>query len=342
MYLNKFCLLAAASLILVSCKDDDKPEYITLGDYETTELLFESVGDEKEVCFTASLGWTAVKDNDSEGNVPEWFDVFPPQGEPGSCAVTVMVLPNEGMDTRQGSFRLVCSGQEVPVTVTQTGIAEDAYVYFDDENFKSYILSQYDTNGDGKLAKEEAAKIVRLEFSDTEIKSIKGVESMKSLEYLDCSYNKIEGNLDLSGLENLKVANTHHNVYSSLDVSGCTSLETLIANDNFTFDESGYMVFPMQGIDLSGCASLKQLDLTDNGIKSLDCGDCVALEDLNCRHNDISSLNIEGCTKLKRLSVRTNAGLSGTLDLSHCPDLEYLECYETGYQELNTSGCSVL
>ena len=334
-------LQATAFLVLsaVSCSKP-APDSISI-DGGRYPVIFESQGGEQHISITASQNWLIVVNGQSQEEV-DWCTVSPMAGLAGGEEITISVQPYDGGEDRSCVLSFVCANQTKYLEVRQTGTESDAYVYFKDLDFKKMILDEYDTNKDRKLSKEEAAQIVRLEFHDTEITSLKGIQSMSSLEYLDCSFNKISGELNLSGLKNLKVAHLHHNLYRSLDVSGCSSLDTLLANDNYTYDENRYMVFPMEEVRLDGCVSLKKADFTDNNLTALDCSDCTSLTDLNCRHNNISELNISNCKKLKRLSCRTNAGLKGRLDLSGCADLEYLECYETAYEAIDTRGCTKL
>ena len=319
--------------------DDSTPDYMQVS-WGDEELKFESIGGERVISITALQNWLVSVSG--EENEVEWCRISPSAGLAGSAQLTLTVDSYQGESERMCVLTFVCANQKEEVEVRQSGTDGDAFVYFSDPEFKKMILDEYDSDQDGKLSSEEALQVVRLDFHSTDISSLKGIERMDNLEYLDCSFNKISGELNLGNLKKLRVAQLHHNLYSSLDVSGCSALDTLIANDNYTYDDAGYMVFLLEEVNLGGCTSLRKADFTDNNLTSLDCSDCVGLTDLNCRYNKLSSLDISTCDRLVRLSCRTNAGLSGELDLSHCPDLEYLECYETAYEKLNTSGCSRL
>ena len=244
-------LQATAFLVLsaVSCSKP-APDSISI-DGGRYPVIFESQGGEQHISITASQNWLIVVNGQSQEEV-DWCTVSPMAGLAGGEEITISVQPYDGGEDRSCVLSFVCANQTKYLEVRQTGTESDAYVYFKDLDFKKMILDEYDTNKDRKLSKEEAAQIVRLEFHDTEITSLKGIQSMSSLEYLDCSFNKISGELNLSGLKNLKVAHLHHNLYRSLDVSGCSSLDTLLANDNYTYDENRYMVFPMEEVRLDG------------------------------------------------------------------------------------------
>ena len=333
------CILPASMILFAGACTKPSPDYIEVS-WGDGELVFESIGGEREITVTALQNWLVSVSGDEDS--AEWCRITPIAGLAGSAQLTLTVDSYEGEAERMCVLTFVCANQKKEVEVRQTGTDGDAYVYFSDLEFKKMILDEYDSDKDRKLSSEEALQVVRLEFHDTDISSLKGIEKMGNLEYLDCSYNKISGELNLHDLKKLRVAQLHHNLYSSLDVSGCSALDTLIANDNYSYNDAGYMEFPLEEVNLSACTSLTKADFTDNNLTSLDCSDCVSLTDLNCRYNRLSFLDISGCDRLVRLSCRTNAGLSGELDLSHCPDLEYLECYETAFEKLNTNGCSVL
>lgn len=332
-------LLLAGACTKPSPDPEPIPDYMQVS-WGDEELKFESIGGERVLSITALQNWLVTVGGDEKE--VDWCRISPIAGLAGSSQLTLTVDSYQGEADRVCVLTFVCANQKEEVEVRQTGTDGDAFVYFSDPEFKNMILEEYDSDQDSKLSSEEALQVVRLDFHSTGISSLKGIERMDNLEYLDCSFNKISGELNLGNLKKLRVAQLHHNLYTSLDVSGCSALDTLIANDNYTYDDAGYMVFPLEEVNLSGCTSLRKADFTDNNLTSLDCSDCVGLTDLNCRYNKLSFLDISACDRLVRLSCRTNAGLSGELDLSHCPDLEYLECYETAYEKLNTSGCSRL
>ncbi len=197
-------------------------------------------------------------------------------------------------------------------------------VHFPDREFRDYVLSQIDNDGDCLLSDEEIAQTKSI---DTSVAGITGVEYFTALETLTCE-GLSQSTLDLSGFENLKKVNISGNL-NSLDLSGCGSLEELFCRNN-----------QLTNLNLSGCINLKKLDCKNNQLTSLDVTQCSKLENLSCSSNQLTSLDLSSCNALKSLYCENNKLTA--LDVSDCSMLMYLDCYDNKLAALDVSGCSVL
>lgn len=140
---------------------------------------------------------------------------------------------------------------------------------FPDEAFLEVAMS-YDTDGDGALSEEEAARVTDLDLADRRLSSLEGVEAFKALAVLDASGNSL-ASADLSGLDCLVSVDLSGNSISELDLSGHAMLEDLDVSGN-----------SMTALTLSGCSSLQSLSCAGNEIARLDLGGCPALSSLDC------------------------------------------------------------
>lgn len=338
-------LAAAASMVFFGCdknKEEDKAA-LTFRQDQEFNFTFEAEETRTDIRFDADEIWVVNTDAAAGADV-SWFRLSPEYGQPGSAIVTLTVDENaEGTEDRSGVFKIMAGKTEQIFTVTQyaRNSAKSDYVYMADENFRTYCLQNFDADGDGRLSKTEAAAVKEINCEEWEVGSLDGIQFMTSLETLNCRYNSITGDVDLSGLKNLKTVVADHNFYSSLNLNGCSALETLTANDNCGYDENVDFVFSMTDIDLGGCSALKYLKLQDNALLSLDLRDCVSLEEMDASYNSIRYLDISKCSKLRLASIRTN-DLTSSVDFSHCPELTYLGAWEAGLTGLNVSGCSKL
>jgi hypothetical protein len=61
-----------------------------------------------------------------------------------------------------------------------------------DANFKSYLLENFDENGDGNISLSEAKAIKEINCSGMNIEKLDGIEKFENLESLDCSNNELE------------------------------------------------------------------------------------------------------------------------------------------------------
>jgi hypothetical protein len=65
-------------------------------------------------------------------------------------------------------------------------------VEISDANFKSYLLENFDKNGDGNISLSEAKKVKEINCSGRDIENLDGIEKFENMESLDCSNNKLD------------------------------------------------------------------------------------------------------------------------------------------------------
>lgn len=372
--MRKFYFLFIIALMMVACdksdenvKKPDEPnspeqpdatEKLRLCEGESDKLLFEGFASSEDVKFYAPTNWMIRLD---EGI--EWFTVEPLFGAEGEATITVTVEDYASGKKMSASFDIVAGDESLTISVEQSSMAdpESDYVHIPDANFSAYLVENFDTDGDKRISRTEAAAVTEIECKDCEIASIEGIKSFTSLEKLDCSYNVIGDTLDLSGMTSLKEAYVDHNRYTKLDLEGCANLSILSANDNVVYAAETGSVFYTKEVNIKGCPKLTYIELTDNAIEEIDLTGCPELQVLRMTWNNLTSIDLTKCTKLTHLYVRKNLGLSGVLDLTQCPDLvevwcgesqltgvnfaseasalETLICYDSKIESLNLASC---
>ena len=236
------------------------------------------------------------------------------------------------------------------------GLSGDDVIEFEDPNFlkallfvqeidgdggvstPDYYLMDVDANKDGKITVNEAKKVLALSlhYLDSnyntisfEVESMPEIKYFTSLEYLDCSYNKLTS-LDVSNNTALKYLYVDENQLTSLDVSNNTALRELSCYDT-----------QLTSLDLSNNTALEFLYCrAANQLTSLDLSNCTALETLACDRNQFTSLDVSDCTALTWLSCGENQLTS--LDLSNNTALTRLTCFDTQLTSLDLSKCTKL
>lgn len=155
-------------------------------------------------------------------------------------------------------------------------------------------------------------------------------------------------NLDRSILTSLVCSNNH---LTSLDVSGCSSLEYLRCENNelTTINVSnatalwdlGFHGNPLTSLNASGCTNLGSfLNIFELPLKSLNVSGCTNLKDIYHVDGQLTSINASGCTALQYLDCPNNQLAS--LDISGCNNLISLNCENNQLTSLNISGRNVL
>lgn len=203
------------------------------------------------------------------------------------------------------------------------------YANFPDENFRSYVSTNFDKNGDGWLLPSEIAAVTKIDVYDESISSLKGIEYFTALKELYCYYNGLT-ELDVSKNTALTKLNCQDNQLKSLDVSGCTALSELDCNLN-----------ELTTLDVSNNTALTKLNCDVNQLTELDVMNNTALQYLNCRFNKLTTLDVSNHTALTNLNCDYNQTLK-SLDVSNNTALTYLNCYKNQLPSLDVSSCTAL
>ena len=203
---------------------------------------------------------------------------------------------------------------------------------FNDQNFYNCVVDSYNSYADyhdikkisytTKLSDDQLKNFYDLACISKKIKSIKGIEKLTNLRYLDVKDNQITS-LDVSKNTNLTYLKVYDNQITNLDVSKNIKLETLDVTGN-----------KITNLDVSKNIKLEKLNVTGNKITSLDVSKNIKLETLDV--GNISMTNgdaTEGNNKITNLDVSKNTNLtylnafcSGitSLDVSKNINLTYL------------------
>jgi hypothetical protein len=348
--MKKLLLSALSGLLALgaftSCEEKTEPtKAIELTGGQTTQSVF---ADQEQtsggLSFTTNGPWTSTISESTRA--ASWISIDPSSGsKAGDYTITISLEPNYTGADRTATITIVCGEQTIPITVTQKATTEDGVVpepevdvltLIPDPVFLAYCKEQmttWDTNGDSKLSKAEAATVTDISIKRARVASMAGIEYFIGLETLDCSGNHLTL-LDVSKNTDLTALQCQRNRLTSLNVSGCTALIrlTCIENELTSLDVSGFTALqilecwsnPLTSLDVSECTALTSLDCHSLQLVSLNASGCTALTDLDCSDNHLTSLDVSKNTALTMLHCRTNQLVS--LDVSKNIALEYLGC----------------
>ena len=272
----------------------------------------------------------------------EFFIVVPSQTYKGGFSLTI--------DTDNGKvFKSITSDVSIKRSelyrITPFECKTDGgndNIIFEDENFKAYMVANFDKDKDGEISREEALSVTKIEVNTDNIKSLAGIEYMTNIQYLSCRsncewnsstkkydiYGMLKG-LDISKNTKLAFLDVSCNPISSLDVSNNPSLMTLCCYRN-----------NLSSLDISNNSKLDYLCCYFNKLSSLDVSNNPNLMTLLCSSNNISSLDVSNNPKLTMLECQYN-NLS-SLDVSSNPELTFLSCHNNNLSSLDVSNNSAL
>lgn len=229
--------------------------------------------------------------------------------------------------------------------------------HFPDDNFRSYISSNVDKNGDGYLTIGERNAWTEMDLSYCGIKDLTGIDKFPLLEKLNCGYNSLSGSFSLSH-NNLKTLICNNNkitkittitpkltylscYYNQLEEAPAV-LSNLSAEFNKNLEYLNYSFNKIQSLDLSGMTKLKTVLCrwssanTIGNLTSLNVSGCTALTKLNCSSNKLTTLNITGCTALEELDCQNNQ-LTSLIIPANFNKLTTLYCNDNQLTELKVN-----
>lgn len=220
---------------------------------------------------------------------------------------------------------------------------------FPDKNFREYVSSECDTNGDGTLSTSEISAVIGISVRYKGIASLTGIEYFTALETLtcneylltaldvshntaltklDCSNNQLTA-LDVSNNIVLKILFCASNQLTTLDVSNNTALERLFCISN-----------QLTALDVSNNTALKYLSCASNQLTVLDVSNNPALTELTCEKNQLTVLDVSNSTALEQLICYNNQLIA--LDVSNSTALDWLWCHNNQLTVLDVSNNTAL
>lgn len=298
-----FSLLALA---LASCKDDKDETPAAKITVNEQVLAFDCEESAQNFTFESTLKWTI------ECGAADWLTVSPLEGKGGTVTVSVAVAANPSATPRSASFFIRSMAEQVEITVNQAD-DEGAHLLTFAEDFKAYLVENFDTDGDGEISRDEAELITAIECEDLGLTSLEDVRNLTNLQTLHCSYNAIE-TLDVSGMTSLTELLCDHNLITDLNVSGCTSLSSIECNSNAIGE-----------LNLADCRNtLTTITCNENKLARLDLTNFDKLFHLNCDDNQLTELLVDGCTALTSVDCASNQ--LTTLDFRQTPLIGEVYC----------------
>lgn len=193
-------------------------------------------------------------------------------------------------------------------------MADESEINIPDANFKSYLLTRYDINENGKISESEAKAITDINVNTRAISSLIGIEYMTNLTYLSCYGNQLT-QLNVSANTALQTLLCHNNQITQLDLSANTNLAYFTCYDN-----------QITELDLSANSMLQTLDCESNALTSLTFSKSSILNQINCGKNNLTTLDVHNLKVLRYLYCQGNK--LETLDISANTNMITLMCVQ--------------
>lgn len=305
-----------------------------------------------------------------------WLTISPTRAALREETLTFTAQDNDGATRHAFVYLCDLADNAILQTLCFTQSADDALlgeeVLFADDTFKSYMISNFDTNQDGILSIGEAQTVQSVSIS-TSVKDLTGLEHCTNLRSLVCTKNPNLTSLNTSTLSNLEILDITESAIATIDLSHNPALKVFYANKtsltalNFsqnsaleivylneirtltnrtlelknhpnlhTFECQGYYAYgirPLTVLDVSGCPKLQILKCTANNLQQLDISHCTELLELSCGQNNLTELYLPRQTKLRKLDCNSNNITQ--LNLSACMDLSSFSANNNPFTELN-------
>ncbi len=193
-----------------------------------------------------------------------------------------------------------CNGiSKSMITTVAIDYPEDCSAVITDSGLRNYVISKYDTDGDGKISGSEAEKVTEISYSEKGLTSFSNFVYFRHIQKLNLSNNALES-IDLgpfaSTLEELDLS---HNSLTELSLSGVKVLKTMDISYNSLTACTGFT-----GMDLS--STLENVNASHNKLKSFQCSYAKSLKNVNLSYNELTTCNLEYCSAIVDLNVSNN------------------------------------
>ena len=240
--------------------------------------------------------------------------------------LTPEAAPEPAEETEQISVEGTFNGS--PAQIDANGNLLINEENFPDDNFRSYISTNFDTDNQGYLTAEQVAGVKTISCYGKSIASLNGVEYFTELTSLSCEGNQLT-ELDVSNHTALTNLGCSSNQLTELDVSNNTALTSLSCGYN-----------NLSTLDVSNNTALASLSCGSNQLSSLDVSNNTALKWLHCDTNQLTELDVSKNTKLTSLGCYENQLLE--LNVSQNTSLTWLACSNNQLSSLDVSNSTAL
>ena len=241
--------------------------------------------------------------------------------------VDLRCIKVDNVDFAEANF----TNKEVTTGFTTTTYCN--YTTIPDANFEAVLdgLGYDDISGDGQVPTALIEAVTELDVFGEDISDFTGISDFTALETLYCGANNMTS-IDLSNnvnLVNLEVS--RNSSLTSLNITGCTLLEVLEADDNNS----------LAAIDLSTNVNLVTVDLGTNQLTFIDLTGLVNLESIDLKENQLVSVDFSSNVALDLASITKNSTLT-TLTFGNTPNFERLFISDTSVETIDLSTLSGL
>jgi hypothetical protein len=206
----------------------------------------------------------------------------------------------------------------------------------EDANFKAYLVSKYDTNGDGEISYDEADAITSLSPGNDYFPS-----RVAHLE-TNCTAARVAYNIALQNeadaLAAWQAAGGSDGHYKDAYLAALALTENKKAALDAATEALDTITNSVQGIEFM--PNLEYLDALEGYLETLDVSNNTALKEITCAPGRLTSLDISNNTALERLNCSSNQ--LTTLDLSNNTALVELFCSNNQLTSLDLSNNTAL
>lgn len=266
-----------------------------------SSVAFKAEGGVQTVTVLSSRNWTVTGGAD-------WVVADVAEGTP-ETSVTFTAEANPTIEARSTEFEFHLANSENVFKLAVVQEASKPTALIKDNNFRKYLLNNFDKDGDGEFSTVELIADGAVDYSedtDGPVTSFAGIELFKGLTSFSFeapiySYSgKVQSTaetIDLSKNVALKNVKITYNQLKEANFEGLASLEEL----NVAFDTALHV------INIKGCSAIKTFYGFSSGIRAIDFSECPNAETITVYGSKSESLDFSKNPKLTSLSAGSDS-----------------------------------
>lgn len=288
----------------------EEPEYRISGAANTFSIGLQSNMKDVKVEITEGGDWLSEVSTKAMENMSFEFSATENGGEDDRRAVVV--------------FSNADASEQVSV-IQEPVFPKDVLSRVEDDNFKAYLLENFDSDSDGKISKSEAQAVTEIVYETGDLVSAAGIEYFENLVTVNISANTELKTLNLSNKKALKSVTAYGNTaLEELNLQGSASVEYL----------NTALCASLTEIDVTEMTSLREMVVYSTGITELDVSNNKELEYLAAYGTQILETDLSVNTKIKTLAL---GDIIRSVDITPCTELVSLTLHSMDLKELDLS-----
>ncbi|MCM1178488.1 MAG: hypothetical protein NC335_12210 [Bacteroides sp.] len=236
-----------------------------------------------------------------------------------SGLASVTTYEGQWEEIKDNSFGI----QQYMIKTVPVDYPEDCSALITDSGLRNYILTNYDTDADGKISGTEAQQVKEIVYSGKGLSSFDNFVYFRKIEKLDLSDNAL-GEINIGVFAgSLVELNLSGNRLKELSLAGVRNIRSIdVSNNSLT---------SCTGLTSNNNGQLERINMSHNSLTEFQCAYSHTLKEADLSYNKLKVCNLEYSDALVSLNVSHNSLTQETNSFVRPYTFTSIETIDLGY-----------